>query len=70
MNIHKKMTSIVLSAALALPVYHAVRFNDRDTMTAQAASNTIVTDTFWNDTSGKYIYSQGGGVFKFGDTYY
>ena len=70
MNIHKKMTSIVLSAALALPVYHAVRFNDRDTMTAKAASNTIVNDTFWKDTSGKYIYSQGGGVFKFGDTYY
>lgn len=70
MNIHKKMTSIVLSAALALPVYHAVRFNDRDTMTAKAASNTIVNDTFWKDTSGNYIYSQGGGVFKFGDTYY
>ncbi len=31
---------------------------------------TITNDTFWNDTSGNPIYSQGGGVFKFGDTYY
>jgi len=25
---------------------------------------------FWKDTSGNFIYSQGGGVFKFGDKYY
>ena len=31
---------------------------------------TITNDTFWRDTSGNPIYSQGGGVFKFGDTYY
>jgi hypothetical protein len=31
---------------------------------------TITNDTFWNDTSGNPLYSQGGGVFKFGDTYY
>jgi hypothetical protein len=31
---------------------------------------TITNDTFWTDTSGNPIYSQGGGVFKFGDTYY
>ncbi|MFI6511075.1 family 43 glycosylhydrolase [Streptosporangium sp. NPDC050855] len=31
---------------------------------------TITNDTFWNDTGGNPIYSQGGGVFKFGDTYY
>ncbi|WP_433364503.1 right-handed parallel beta-helix repeat-containing protein [Actinoplanes sp. CA-142083] len=31
---------------------------------------TITNDTFWNDTNGNPIYSQGGGVFKFGDTYY
>ncbi|CAM5440982.1 hypothetical protein [Streptomyces afghaniensis 772] [Streptomyces afghaniensis] len=31
---------------------------------------TITNNTFWNDTSGNPIYSQGGGVFKFGDTYY
>ncbi|PSL57080.1 carbohydrate binding protein with CBM6 domain [Saccharothrix carnea] len=31
---------------------------------------TITNNTFWNDTGGNPIYSQGGGVFKFGDTYY
>ncbi|MGW7164970.1 family 43 glycosylhydrolase [Streptomyces sp. NPDC054884] len=31
---------------------------------------TIENNTFWSDTSGNPIYSQGGGVFKFGDTYY
>lgn len=31
---------------------------------------TITNETFWNDTSGNPIYSQGGGIFKFGDTYY
>jgi hypothetical protein len=33
-------------------------------------STTIVNDTFWKDTSGEYIYSQGGGVLRVGDTYY
>jgi hypothetical protein len=36
----------------------------------EAPSDLIVNDVFWKDTSGKNIYSQGGGVFKFGDTYY
>ncbi|NUT46443.1 MAG: family 43 glycosylhydrolase [Saccharothrix sp.] len=31
---------------------------------------TITNNTFWTDTNGNPIYSQGGGVFKFGDTYY
>jgi hypothetical protein len=31
---------------------------------------TIVNDTFWKDTSGTPIYSQGGGVLQVGDTYY
>ena len=35
-----------------------------------AGSQTINNDCFWKDTSGKNIYSQGGGIFKFGDTYY
>lgn len=30
----------------------------------------IQNDTFWRDTDGDYIYSQGGGIFKFNDTYY
>ncbi len=31
---------------------------------------TIVNDTFWKDTTGQNIYSQGGGVLRVGDTYY
>ena len=30
----------------------------------------IVNDTFWKDTSGQNIYSQGGGALRVGDTYY
>ncbi|HEX2142987.1 MAG TPA: RICIN domain-containing protein [Glycomyces sp.] len=36
----------------------------------QSSFATITNDTFWNDTDGNPIYSQGGGVFQFGDTYY
>ena len=32
--------------------------------------NTITNDVFWKDSSGNPIYSQGGGVSKFGSTYY
>ena len=39
-------------------------------MQADAANDLIVNDCFWKDTSGNNIYSQGGGIFKFGDTYY
>jgi hypothetical protein len=36
----------------------------------QSTFATITNDTFWKDTAGNPIYSQGGGVFEFGDTYY
>ncbi|MBR2087609.1 MAG: family 43 glycosylhydrolase [Oscillospiraceae bacterium] len=39
-------------------------------MHANAAGDLIVNDCFWKDTKGNNIYSQGGGIFKFGDTYY
>ncbi|MDR0591671.1 MAG: family 43 glycosylhydrolase [Bifidobacteriaceae bacterium] len=31
---------------------------------------TIQNDSWWYDTDGNPIYSQGGGIFRFGDTYY
>lgn len=37
---------------------------------AWTSAATITNDVFWKDTSGNNIYSQGGGVFKFGSTYY
>ena len=33
-------------------------------------NDLIVNDNFWRDTNGNFIFSQGGGVFKFGDTFY
>jgi len=35
-----------------------------------ASPQTIRNDQFWKDTSGNPIYSQGGGVFRFGSTWY
>src|SRR6266567_2265198 len=35
-----------------------------------ASAATITNDAFFKDTSGNPIYSQGGGVFKFGSKYY
>jgi len=35
-----------------------------------ASGQTIRNDAFWKDQSGKPIYSQGGGIFKFGSTWY
>jgi hypothetical protein len=35
--------------------------------TAMQAANVINNDTFWKTTTGSYIYSQGGGIFRFPD---
>jgi len=37
---------------------------------AALTSPVIQNDSFWRDTAGNVLYSQGGGVFKFGSTYY
>jgi hypothetical protein len=34
------------------------------------SGNVITNDVFYKDTDGNPIWSQGGGIFKFGDTYY
>ena len=31
------------------------------------ADNVINNNTFWKTTTGSYIYSQGGGIFRFPD---
>ncbi|GAA0906893.1 family 43 glycosylhydrolase [Virgisporangium aurantiacum] len=38
--------------------------------TSGGSFETITNDTWWYDTDGNPIYSQGGGIFQFGDTYY
>lgn len=35
-----------------------------------SSTGVIDNDSFWTDTSGDLIASQGGGVFRFGNTYY
>lgn len=39
-------------------------------VTVEAVNNLITNDAFYKDTDGNNIYSQGGGIFKFGDKYY
>lgn len=39
-------------------------------VTVNSSDNTITNDTFYKDTDGNPIYSQGGGIYKFGDKYY
>lgn len=39
-------------------------------VTVEAVNNLIMNDAFYKDTDGNNIYSQGGGIFKFGDKYY
>jgi hypothetical protein len=68
MKIRWKKAAAVLSAA-GLLLTAGIHI-PQQTMTANAVSQTITNDCFWKDTSGNFIYSQGGGIFKFGDTYY
>lgn len=65
----RNAVSAILALVIGAGVFSASSFGNEPV--AEAASDTtIYNDTFWKDTSGNNIYSQGGGVFKFGDTYY
>lgn len=70
MNVLKRSASLVTAYLLAVSVFSASPISDIVRLTANAECQTIVNDTFWKDTNGNNIYSQGGGVFQFGDTYY
>ena len=58
-KINSVIFNIILICNLFLSVYSVTE-----------ANNLIVNDRFWRDTNGNFIYSQGGGIFKFGNTYY
>ena len=60
-----KILSILFSISILFTCFSSII-----SLQADSATDLIVNDVFWKDTSGKNIYSQGGGVFKFGDTYY
>lgn len=65
----KNAVSAILALVIGVGFFSASPMGNEPV--AEAVSNTtIYNDTFWKDTSGNNIYSQGGGVFKFGDTYY
>ncbi|MCD8391087.1 MAG: Ig-like domain-containing protein [Firmicutes bacterium] len=55
-------TVITASTSNGLTAECTVTVNDDDTL--------ITNDMFYRDTDGNPIYAQGGGIFKFGDTYY
>ncbi len=64
-------TAALLIGATALTGNVAVTSSTEENAFVYAAENrTIRNNTFWHDTNGNPIYSQGGGVFLFGDTYY
>ena len=61
---NKKIFAIIFSISILLSCINSIN-------TLSSSSNDlIVNDIFWKDTNGNNIYSQGGGIFKFGDTYY
>lgn len=39
-------------------------------VTVKHSSNVITNDSFYKTTADDFLYSQGGGIYKFGDTYY
>jgi len=44
--------------------------NNNNNNNVPSSYHTIRNNIFWKDTSGKNIYSQGGGIFKFENKYY
>lgn len=65
MKSFKKITAFLLGSAMLCS-----SFSGMPNLHVNAANDLIVNDCFWKDTRGQNIYSQGGGIFKFGDTYY
>ncbi|MCR4645440.1 MAG: family 43 glycosylhydrolase [Oscillospiraceae bacterium] len=65
LQLTKCLGAALLSTAMLLTAMPSV-----SQMPVSAAGDLIVNDCFWKDTSGNNIYSQGGGIFQFGDTYY
>lgn len=45
-------------------------YSDTAVITVKATEGLITNDTFFVDVDGNPIFSQGGGIFQFGDTYY
>lgn len=65
----KRTVSAIMGLVIGVGALTALPSSNAETVFA-ASNTTIYNNTFWKDTSGNNIYSQGGGIFKFGDTYY
>ncbi|MBE6847077.1 MAG: hypothetical protein E7503_02955 [Ruminococcus sp.] len=65
-----KAVTLALAFCVSLGGFSVTRTKTEAPVHAEAASDLIRNNTFWKDTNGNNIYSQGGGIFLFGDTYY
>lgn len=65
--IRKKLIACTLAVSVFLSI---ITVGNLVTVNAESKSNNIKNNTFWKDTDGNNIYSQGGGIFKFGEKYY
>ena len=54
------MKKQLLTLVIAMMIFTCAHADDGD-------APVITNDTFWKTTSGSYIYSQGGGIFRFPD---
>lgn len=69
----KKMMAVLLALSMLIlhgNVVYAEELQSGQDSDSAKESGKIQNDTFWKDTSGNTIYSQGGGIFRFGDKYY
>lgn len=65
-NVRKNLNKTLMFLMIILLLF----MSSVESINVKALSQVIQNDIFWKDVSGNPIYSQGGGIFKFGDTYY
>ena len=70
MKLRNRIVAILSSVVLGISMMGNIFPIKSNTIVQAADQLTITNNTFWQDTSGNNIYSQGGGIYKFGDTYY
>ena len=69
----KVIDGVVISGEPGTAVITATTSNNLSaqcSITVKDDKQLITNDRFYKDTDGNNLYSQGGGIFKFGDTYY
>ena len=72
-SVAKVYEGVVVSENVGEAVITATSANGKSAeckVTVTEDKQLITNDRFYTDTDGNTLYSQGGGIFKFGDTYY